>query len=34
VQFTNAFSSALEWMQDSQEMSKILTKWNLTGYNN
>jgi ABC-type amino acid transport substrate-binding protein len=34
AQFTNAFSSALEWMQDSLEMSKILTKWNLTGYNN
>jgi polar amino acid transport system substrate-binding protein len=34
VQFTNAFSSALEWMQDTLEMSKILTKWNLTGYNN
>jgi len=34
VQFTNAFSNALEWMQDQLEMSKILTKWNLTGYNN
>lgn len=34
VQWCNAFSSALEWMQDSLEMSKILTKWNLTGYNN
>jgi len=34
VQFCNAFSSALEWMQDQLEMSKILTKWNLTGYNN
>jgi ABC-type amino acid transport substrate-binding protein len=34
VQFCNAFSSALEWMQDTLEMKKILTKWNLTGYNN
>lgn len=34
MQFNNAFSSALQWMQDSLEMSKILTKWNLTGYNN
>jgi polar amino acid transport system substrate-binding protein len=34
AQFTNAFSSALEWMQDSLEMSKILTAWNLSGYNN
>lgn len=34
AQWTNAFSSALEWMQDQQEMKKILTKWNLTGYNN
>ncbi len=34
MQFNNAFSSALQWMQDSQEMSKILTTWNLTGYNN
>ena len=29
-----AFSGALEWMQDQLEMQKILTKWNLTGYNN
>jgi polar amino acid transport system substrate-binding protein len=34
VQLNNAFSSAIEWMQDSLEMSKILTAWNLTGYNN
>lgn len=34
AQWTNAFSSALEWMQDTLEMKKILTKWNLTGYNN
>ena len=34
AQWTNAFSSALEWMQDQLEMQKILTKWNLTGYNN
>ena len=34
VQWCNAFSGALEWMQDSLEMKKILTKWNLTGYNN
>jgi polar amino acid transport system substrate-binding protein len=34
AQWCNAFSSALEWMQDQLEMQKILTKWNLTGYNN
>ena len=34
VQFTSAFSNALEWMQDQLEMSKILTKYGLTGYNN
>ncbi|HTZ79081.1 MAG TPA: transporter substrate-binding domain-containing protein [Stellaceae bacterium] len=34
VQWCNAFSSCLEWMQDQGEMKKILTKWNLTGYNN
>jgi len=34
VQWCNAFSGALEWMQDQLEMKKILTKWNLTGYNN
>jgi polar amino acid transport system substrate-binding protein len=34
AQWCNAFSGALEWMQDQLEMKKILTKWNLTGYNN
>ena len=34
MQFVNAFSSALEWMQDQEEMSKILTAHGLTGYNN
>jgi ABC-type amino acid transport substrate-binding protein len=34
MQWCNAFSGALEWMQDQLEMKKILTKWNLTGYNN
>jgi polar amino acid transport system substrate-binding protein len=34
VQLISGFSTALQWMQDQQEMSKILTKWNLTGYNN
>jgi ABC-type amino acid transport substrate-binding protein len=34
AQWCNAFSGALEWMQDQLEMQKILTKWNLTGYNN
>jgi len=34
TQWCNAFSGALEWMQDQLEMKKILTKWNLTGYNN
>jgi len=34
VQLTSGFTNAIEWMQDSLEMSKILTTWNLTGYNN
>ena len=34
TQLSNGFTNAIEWMQDSLEMSKILTKWNLTGYNN
>jgi polar amino acid transport system substrate-binding protein len=34
AQWCNAFSGALEWMQDTLEMKKILTAWNLTGYNN
>jgi len=34
AQWCNGFSGALEWMQDQLEMKKILTKWNLTGYNN
>jgi polar amino acid transport system substrate-binding protein len=34
VQLNEGVSAAIQWMQDQQEMSKILTKWNLTGYNN
>ncbi len=29
-----AFSAAIEWMEDSNEMAKILAKWGLSGYNN
>ncbi len=34
VQLREGFTDAIEWMQDQLEMQKILTKWNLTGYNN
>ena len=34
VQLRLGFSSAIEWMEDSEEMSKILSKWGLSGYNN
>lgn len=34
VQLRAGFSAAIEWMEDSEELSKILTKWGLTGYNN
>ncbi len=34
VQLRLGFSSAIEWMEDSEEMSKILTQWGLSGYNN
>lgn len=34
VQWTTAFSSAVQWMQYNGEMKKILSKWGLTGYNN
>ncbi len=29
-----AFSSAIEWMEDSEEMAKVLAKWGLSGCNN
>ena len=34
VQLRTGFSSAIEWMEDSGDISKILSKWGLTGYNN
>lgn len=34
VQLRTGFSAAIEWMEDSGEMSKILAKWGLSGYNN
>jgi polar amino acid transport system substrate-binding protein len=34
VQFRIGFDAAIQWLEDSEEMSKILTKWGLTGYNN
>jgi len=34
AQLRSAFSAATEWMEYNMEMSKILTKWGLTGYNN
>jgi polar amino acid transport system substrate-binding protein len=34
IQWTTAFSSAVQWMQYNGEMKKILSKWGLTGYNN
>ncbi len=34
VQLRVAMSAAMEWMEDSDEMSKILSKWGLSGYNN
>lgn len=34
VQLRTGFSSAIEWMEDSGDISKILSKWGLSGYNN
>lgn len=34
VQLRTGISSAIEWMEDSGDVTKILTKWGLTGYNN
>lgn len=34
VQLRVGFDAAIQWIEDSEEMSKILTKWGLTGYNN
>jgi polar amino acid transport system substrate-binding protein len=34
VQLREAFSAAIQWMEDSGDMSKILVKWGLGGYNN
>ncbi len=34
VQLRIGFDAALQWMEDQGEMSKILTKWGLGGYNN
>ncbi|MBV9785033.1 MAG: amino acid ABC transporter substrate-binding protein [Acidisphaera sp.] len=34
AQLRSAFSAATEWMEYNMEMSKILSKWGLTGYNN
>ena len=34
VQLRVGFDAAIQWMEDSEEMTKILTKWGLGGYNN
>lgn len=34
VQLRTGFSAAIEWMEDSGELSRILDKWGLSGYNN
>lgn len=34
IQLRVGFDAAIEWIEDSEEMSKILTKWGLSGYNN
>lgn len=34
VQLRVCFDAAIQWMEDSEEMSKILSKWGLSGYNN
>ena len=34
VQLRVGFDAAIEWLEDSEEMAKILTKWGLSGYNN
>jgi polar amino acid transport system substrate-binding protein len=33
VQLRTGFSAAIQWMEDSGDISKILTKWGLGGYN-
>ncbi len=33
IQLVSAVSAAIEWMEFNGEVSKILTKWGLTGYN-
>lgn len=34
VQLRSGFSAAIEWMEDSGDMNRILSKWGLSGYNN
>ena len=34
VQLRVGFDAAIQWVEDSEEMVKILTKWGLSGYNN
>lgn len=34
VQLRSGFTAAIEWMENSGEVTKILTKWGLSGYNN
>ena len=34
VQLRVGFDAAIQWMEDSEEMTKILAKWGLGGYNN
>ncbi|MGI8771613.1 MAG: ABC transporter substrate-binding protein [Acidobacteriaceae bacterium] len=34
VQLRTGFSAAIQWMEDSGDMGKILSKWGLGGYNN
>ena len=34
VQLRVGFDAAIQWLEDSEEMAKILTKWGLSGYNN
>jgi polar amino acid transport system substrate-binding protein len=34
VQLRVGFTAAIQWMEDSGELSKIVSKWGLSGYNN
>lgn len=34
VQLRVGFDAAIQWVEDSEEMVKILSKWGLSGYNN